>query len=287
MTLEPENYRTTIELGYDPLVIYGDFDREGYRIHSCRQLEIIEVMPNPQRLIDETVLMQLICEELGATIKYEHCVLEKQRAWGYVKFQRYQAPIVVLDARLEDPRGYLVTIKKTTLAHELGHLYLHKDAIEQEALFRTAAFRGDLVAYVSRTDILPVYSVEPEHRDVLSYIKPLPYHRLKNWDNYRMREFQANQYMVGLLMPFINLRRFIANFFRLRLSQIREQNGWTPLYSLMARKEVLLSDCIYAVAGHFGVSKQMAAIEIGRLWDSRADSRLFFGALVLPQRVRG
>lgn len=287
MTLVPANYSTTVELGYDPLVIYGDFDREGYRIHSCRQLEIIGVMPDAKRIIDEAVLQELICVEHGATIQYESGVLENKRAWGYVKFQRYQSPLVVLDTRIEAPSGYLKIIKKTTMAHELGHLYLHKDDIEQEALFRTAAFRGDLVAYISSEAAMPIYSAEPVHRDVLSYIKPLPYQRLAKWDREKMREFQANQYMVGLLMPFVNLRRFISNFFRLHLEEIREKNGWMPMYTLLIRKEVLLRECIYAVAGHFCVSKQMAAIEVGRLWNGRADKRLFLGEFVLPHCIRG
>lgn len=287
ITLEPENHFSTVDLGYDPLVIYGDFDREGYRIHSCRQLEIIGVMPDAKRIIDVNVLMELMCEELGAMIQYEQGVLENQHAWGYVKFQRYQAPLVVLDARLENPRGYLVIIKKTTLAHELGHLYLHKDAIEQESMYRTAAFRGDLVAHISRENPLPISSTEPEYKDVLNYIRPLPYQRSQTWDGNRMREFQANQYMVGLLMPFINLRRFITNFFRLKLEELRIKNGWSLRYAHTARCESLLRECIYAVAGTFGVSKQMAAIEVGRMWKNSADNRLFFGQLVLPQKVRG
>lgn len=287
ITLEPENHFSTVDLGYDPLVIYGDFDREGYRIHSCRQLEIIGVMPDAKRIIDANVLMELMCDELGAVIQYEQGVLENQHAWGYVKFQRYQAPLVVLDARLENPQGYLVIIKKTTLAHELGHLYLHKDVIEQESVYRTAAFRGDFVAYISNENPLPISSSEPEHKDVLSYIKPLSYQRPLKWDANRMREFQANQYMVGLLMPFLNLRRFITNFFRLHLDNLRIKNGWTSRYALDARWQSLLTECIYAVARAFGVSKQMAAIEVGRMWKTSEDKGLFLGQLILPQKVRG
>lgn len=261
---------TTVDLGYNPLVINDIWDKEAYRLYALRQLEIIGVMPQTENVIDFWVLRRLIEEEMGAEILYETDLFLQNQAWGYVRCTRWCTPEMVMDAKLRCGEPIL---KRTTAAHELGHLFLHKDVLEQGALSRSAAYKG---TYVSEES----YIIGEE--DMLRYTNPLPSRPYHVWTEEEIREFQANQFMVGVLLPSFNLRRYIANFFQGQFI-LCQKRGWSVEYALRVSGKHLLAECIKSVAVAFNVSKQMAAIECGRLWHSLHDRDLFRGKFVLPE----
>lgn len=263
-------FSTTVDLGYNPLVINNIWDKEAYRLYALRQLEIIGVMPQFENVIGFDVLRRLIEEEIGAEILYETNLFLQSQSWGYVRCARWCTPEMVMDVKLRSGEPIL---KRSTAAHELGHLFLHKDDLEQGALSRSAAYRG---TYVSEENLLL------GEEDLLKYTNPLPSRPYHVWTDEEIREFQANQFMVGILLPCFNLRRYIANFFQGQFI-LSQKKGWSVEYALSVSGEHMLAECIKSVAVAFKVSKQMAAIECGRLWHSSHDRDLFRGKLVLPE----
>lgn len=281
--LIPPNKLTTAELNYAVEIPHG-WEKEPYRLFALRQLEIIGVMPSCENVIGVVVLYQLIEEEYGGKILYRECIVDNYHAWG-LTFFTHGYPVVVLDKVLENPTdANLMILKRTTLAHEFGHIILHREYLENPTYHRSAAYSTSANLHDVIADIAHFKAKGNSKKDVFDYMRPLPHRPWHRWTNEENREFQANQIMVGLLMPCINLRICIVNYLRMRFEQLHEQNGWQPAKALQYRLRPIMEDCANNLAQAFDISKQMAAIEMGRLFHNPHDFPLFLGQMIYPQR---
>ena len=279
--LIPPNKLTTAELNYAAEIPKG-WAKEPYRLYALKRLEIIGAMPAQDNVVSDEMLLQLLLEEEGARLFYESGFKQKNNAWGLTTFAPGY-PVVVLDGILEAPRDHVIRIlRRTTLAHELGHVILHKKDLTNYSQLRNAAQTPSS----SMMDIVvptgDQRAKEYLSKDLISFMHPLPERQGHIWSLEEIMEFQANQIMVGLMLPCINLRICVANFLRMTYAALRERYGWTPCQSLRYNLRQILEDCTKNVARAFAVSKQMAAIEVGRLAYSSNDQPLFLGRMVYP-----
>lgn len=256
--------KTLRERGYE-YPHYLGYNRESYRTLAAFMLENNDLLPENANPTTLETLITLYREEFGLEVEYKDCLLERLGAYGATSSVGGAGPQIYLDRSLLD--GRTPTLKKlhlSTLAHELGHAFLHYEEIRMCA----AALTDKESAFMKMEDC--------PHAHWLAYLQKKDGQK-KNLSHSEFMEFQANQIMVGLLMPFTTLYNQAAQIINSKLEQLQDEYGWSRDYALKAREQEIFDFAVTQVSNCYHVSKQMAAFELYRILKDSDLRRIFQG----------
>lgn len=255
-TLKERGYQYPLNLGYD---------REAYRLRAAYMLENNDLLPAVAQSTTVEVLKTLYGEEFGLEVEYKDGLLERLNAYGAAASIEGTGPQIYLDKSLLD--GSTPTLRKlhlSTLAHELGHAFLHYEEIRM----RAAALTDKESAFMKK-EVCP-------HAYWLTYLQERE-GRKRPLSQSEFTEYQANQIMVGLLMPFSTLYNQAAQIIKFKLECLHHEYGWERDYAILARPHEVFDFAVNQISDCYQVSKQMAAFELYRIMGNKDLSRIFQG----------
>lgn len=241
------------------------YNREDYRVRAAFMLENNGLLPETAQPITIEILEELYYEEYGLRFKYVKDLLERCNAYGAASRFKGESPQILLDESLQNhSKPSMNILLRSTASHELAHALMHSE----DLCFRSAARVSSFSCYMDQED--------REDKSWLQYCQRKP-----QWEtpvsSDRFLEFQANQMMVGLLMPFNTLYPHAAKTAELKLEMLKYEYGWNPSYALKAREDEIFDFMVTQIASCYNVGKKMAAIELYRLYMDRELTRIFRG----------
>ncbi len=241
-----------------------ELNREDYRVRAAYMLENNNLLPERAQPTTVETLEELYREEFGLDVKYIEGLISRH-AYGATASLGGIGPQIYLDKSLlcmcEYPEKRLHV---STLAHELGHAFLHCEEIR----YRVAALTDKISAFMIKQ--------QPQKSDWLTYLRS---RKKKSYDHFEFIEFQANQIMVGLLMPFSTLYKQTAEIIKMKLDYLKIEYGWDYAYALKAREHEIFDYAVKQLSNCYYVSEQMAAFELYRMFEDKKLSMIFRGVV--------
>lgn len=257
--------KTLKERGYEYPNCLG-YNREQYRLRAAFMLENNDLLPEKATPTTLETLLTLYREEFGLEVIYIPRLKERRNALGATASIVGSGPQIYLDETLKNENN--ATSRKlhlTTLAHELGHAFLHYEEIHM----RSAALT-DLASSLMIKDacLNECWLKSMQKRDG----------KKRYLTKSEFIEYQANQIMVGLLMPFSTLYNQAAQIIKFKLDSLHHENGWNRGFSLRARLPEIFNYAVTQVSECYQVSKQMASFELYRILKDD-ELNLIFGGI--------
>ena len=256
--------KTLRERGYEYPDCLG-YNREHYRLRAAFMLENNDLLPEQAGPTTLDALLTLYQEEFGLDVIYIPRLKERRNALGATASTVGSAPQIYLDESLRNENNS--TLRKlhlTTLAHELGHAFLHYEEIRM----RSAAL----------TDLASALMIK-ESCSNDCWLEHLKKRDGRKWclNQSEFIEYQANQIMVGLLMPFSTLYNQAAQIIKFKLDCLHREYGWDCSFAIRARPLEVFDYAVNQVSDCYQVSKQMAAFELYRIFKDDNLSIVFGG----------
>ena len=255
------------EDGYEYPTMLG-YEREAYRWRAAFMLENNGLLPKIAQPTTIDTLKELYREEFGLDFIYIPRLLERKGIYGATSGLQGDGPQIYIDQALRDIDNPIFRkLHLSTAAHELGHAFLHPEIIKM----RSAALTDMASSFM--------YKEVSEHQSWLVDLQKREKRkkRLTRLTPSEFREFQANQIMVGLLMPFNTLYNHAARIIKFKLDWLHHEYGWPRAYALRARANEIFDYAVNEISKCYQVSKQMASFELYRIFKDMDLSRIFLG----------
>lgn len=259
------------DLGYKFNVPSG-WNENSYRLYACLMLEMHDLLPSHAGPISIDNLKSLFYEEFFQEVRYVPGLLSSNGIWGMTISKTNSSPEIFLDSSLlnTDSPGMLRR-HKTTLAHEIGHALLHSSSVS----YRAAAYSKNL---------LPQVSLESGKKFDLEEV----WFRQHNYSNgVDFREFQANQIMVSLLMPFNLVIPSIAQLVQLKLDWLYKHDGYNQREAIEIRLWEIIGWVVNQTSRCYDLSRELVTIEVKRLLTAKHGDLILkgYGDLPTPQHM--
>ena len=252
------NNSTLRDQGYKYQVPHS-WSNNQYRLYAALLLEMHGLLPTVAEPTTVETLLALYREEFGMTPVYKERLLMQSGAFGVTISKTNSAPVIILDKDLLTDSPKYKILHRTTLAHELGHAFLHSD----EVCYRAAAY-----TQVPSTEFF----------DFKKWWHNVDYKKNKP----DFQEFQANQIMVGLLLPFTTSIPHFAKTAKLKLDMLKHTDGYSIPVAITYRYYEILEWIVRQISECFNVSKEMSKIELLRLLKCPESRIIIRGERYLP-----
>ncbi len=257
--------KTLKERGYE-YPNYLGYNREQYRLRAAFMLENNELLPEKATPTTLETLLTLYREEFGLDVIYIPRLKERRNALGATASIVGSGPQIYLDeSLLDENNSTLRKLHLTTLAHELGHAFLHYEEIHMRSAALTDLASSLMIKEACSNDYW------------LEYLKKRD-GKKRNLSKSEFIEYQANQIMVGLLMPFNTLYNQAAQTIKFKLDCLHKENGWSRGFSIRARLPEIFNYVVTQMSECYQVSKQMASFELYRILNDD-ELNLIFGGI--------
>lgn len=257
--------KTLRERGYKYPNVLG-YNREHYRLRAAFMLENNDLLPDKANPTTLETLLTLYREEFGLEVVYIPRLKERKNALGATAGTVGSGPQIYLDeSLLDENNSTLRKLHLTTLAHELGHAFLHYEEIHMRSAALTDLASSLMIKEACSNDYW------------LEYLKKRD-GKKRNLSKSEFIEYQANQIMVGLLMPFNTLYNQAAQTIKFKLDSLHKENGWSRGFSIRARLPEIFNYVVTQMSECYQVSKQMASFELYRILKDD-ELNLIFGGI--------